>query len=173
MSTGPRLSPEQHALVRTCLKRAVTCFPTYATAWAMRSLLELDEDRFAFKAKARAYTDRPAASGKERLVQKERAARPSRSAAIRAATETALLVPELQYARLEPFMSDNVMVENCTFAEIEVGESFSLERTVTKQDIELYSTVSGDARSDPSRRGVRQRGRSSRGRSPTACSRPG
>ena len=42
-------------------------------------------------------------------------------------------------------MSDNVMVENRTFAEIEVGESFSLERTVAKQDIELYATVSGDA----------------------------
>ena len=110
----------------------------------MRSLLELDEDRFAFKAKARAYTDRPAAGGGERLVQKECAAGVP-VAAIRAATETALLVPELQFARLEPFMSDNVMVENRTFDEIEIGESASLERTVTKQDIELYATVSGDA----------------------------
>jgi hypothetical protein len=78
------------------------------------------------------------------LVQKECAADVP-VAAIRAATEIALLVPELQFARLEPFMSDNVMVENRTFTEIEVGESVSLERTVTKQDIELYATVSGDA----------------------------
>jgi TolB-like protein len=41
------LSPEQHALVRRCLERAVARFPGYATAWAMLSLLELDEARFA------------------------------------------------------------------------------------------------------------------------------
>jgi adenylate cyclase len=42
------LSPEQHALVRTCLEEAVARFPSYATAWAMLSLVDLDEDRFAF-----------------------------------------------------------------------------------------------------------------------------
>ena len=41
-------SPEAHALVGSCLKRAVDRFPGYATAWAMLSLLALDEDRFAF-----------------------------------------------------------------------------------------------------------------------------
>ena len=41
-------SPEAHALVRQCLERAVARFPGYATAWAMLSLLALDEDRFAF-----------------------------------------------------------------------------------------------------------------------------
>jgi TolB-like protein len=42
------LSPEQHGAVRTCLQRAVARFPNYSTAWAMLSLLALDEDRFAF-----------------------------------------------------------------------------------------------------------------------------
>ena len=42
-------------------------------------------------------------------------------------------------------MSDDAMVENRTFDEIEIGESASLSRTVTKQDIELFATVSGDA----------------------------
>ena len=42
------LSPEQHALVRTCLEQAVARFPGYATAWAMLSLLELDEHRFTY-----------------------------------------------------------------------------------------------------------------------------
>ena len=37
------------------------------------------------------------------------------------------------------------LIENRTFDEIALGESASLERTVTKQDIELYATVSGDA----------------------------
>src|SRR6476620_9437362 len=37
------------------------------------------------------------------------------------------------------------LIENRTFDEIVLGESASLERTVTKQDIELYATVSGDA----------------------------
>jgi adenylate cyclase len=40
--------PEAHALVRGCLERAVVRYPGYATAWAMLSLLVLDEDRFAF-----------------------------------------------------------------------------------------------------------------------------
>ncbi len=43
---GP--SPELHALLRKCLEGAVARYPGYATAWAMLSLLALDEDRFAF-----------------------------------------------------------------------------------------------------------------------------
>ena len=35
-------------MVRGCLERAVARFPSYATAWAMLSLVALDEDRFAF-----------------------------------------------------------------------------------------------------------------------------
>ena len=41
-------SPESHAMVRQCLESAVAHFPGYATAWAMLSLVALDEDRFAF-----------------------------------------------------------------------------------------------------------------------------
>ena len=41
-------SPESHAMVRQCLESAVARFPGYATAWAMLSLVALDEDRFAF-----------------------------------------------------------------------------------------------------------------------------
>ncbi|MEZ0304810.1 MAG: adenylate cyclase [Hyphomicrobiaceae bacterium] len=41
-------SPELHTLVRKCLEGAVARFPGYATAWAMLSLVALDEDRFAF-----------------------------------------------------------------------------------------------------------------------------
>ena len=42
-------------------------------------------------------------------------------------------------------MDKTELIENRTFDEITIGESASLERTVTKQDIELYATVSGDA----------------------------
>lgn len=42
------LSEESHAAIRTCLERAVTLHPEYATAWAMLSVLYLDEDRFGF-----------------------------------------------------------------------------------------------------------------------------
>ena len=42
-------------------------------------------------------------------------------------------------------MDKSELIENRTFDEITIGESASLERTVTKQDIELYATVSGDA----------------------------
>lgn len=42
------LSPGLHAAVRDCLERAVARFPDYATAWAMLSVVYLDEDRFAF-----------------------------------------------------------------------------------------------------------------------------
>ena len=41
-------------------------------------------------------------------------------------------------------MTDPMLVDR-TFDEITIGESASLERTVTKQDIELYAAVSGDA----------------------------
>jgi len=42
------LSPASHAAIRTCLERAVARYPSYATAWAMLSMLYLDEDRFGF-----------------------------------------------------------------------------------------------------------------------------
>ncbi len=42
------LSEENHAAIRTCLERAVASYPDYATAWAMLSVLYLDEDRFGF-----------------------------------------------------------------------------------------------------------------------------
>jgi adenylate cyclase len=37
-----------HAAIRTCLERAVVRYPSYTTAWAMLSMLYLDEDRFGF-----------------------------------------------------------------------------------------------------------------------------
>ena len=42
-------------------------------------------------------------------------------------------------------MGDAELVENRTFDEIELGESASFERTVTRRDIELFAAVSGDA----------------------------
>lgn len=42
------LSEESHAAIRTCLERTVALHPDYATAWAMLSVLYLDEDRFGF-----------------------------------------------------------------------------------------------------------------------------
>ena len=42
------LSPEGHASVRSCLQAAVTRYPGYATAWAMLSMIYLDEDRYRF-----------------------------------------------------------------------------------------------------------------------------
>jgi tetratricopeptide (TPR) repeat protein len=42
------LSPEAHLTARECLESAVARYPTYATAWAMSSILYLDEDRFQF-----------------------------------------------------------------------------------------------------------------------------
>jgi acyl dehydratase len=35
-------------------------------------------------------------------------------------------------------------IENRTFGEIQVGDSVSLSRTLTKQDIELFAVMSGD-----------------------------
>jgi len=46
------LSEESHAAIRTCLERSVARYPDYATAWAMLSVLYLDEDRFAFNPRA-------------------------------------------------------------------------------------------------------------------------
>ncbi|QEL21955.1 adenylate cyclase [Bosea sp. F3-2] len=45
------LSAESHAAIRTCLERAIGAHPSYATAWAMLSILYLDEDRFGFNPK--------------------------------------------------------------------------------------------------------------------------
>ncbi|TAY17517.1 adenylate cyclase [Rhizobium leguminosarum] len=42
------LSAEAHARVRDCLEAAVARFPSYATAWAMLSIVYLDEDRYKF-----------------------------------------------------------------------------------------------------------------------------
>jgi adenylate cyclase len=42
------LSAASHAAIRGCLERAVARYPSYATAWAMLSILYLDEDRFGF-----------------------------------------------------------------------------------------------------------------------------
>jgi TolB-like protein/cytochrome c-type biogenesis protein CcmH/NrfG len=46
------LSEESHAAIRTCLERAVALHPDFATAWAMLSVLYLDEDRFGFNPRA-------------------------------------------------------------------------------------------------------------------------
>ncbi|KRD60891.1 adenylate cyclase [Ensifer sp. Root278] len=42
------LSPETHLNARDCLESVVARYPSYATAWAMSSILYLDEDRFRF-----------------------------------------------------------------------------------------------------------------------------
>ncbi len=36
------------------------------------------------------------------------------------------------------------LIENCTFDEIEIGDSADLERTLSWRDIELFAVVSGD-----------------------------
>lgn len=46
------LSAESHVAIRSCLERAVAAYPGYATAWAMLSILYLDEDRFGFNPRA-------------------------------------------------------------------------------------------------------------------------
>nr|WP_205934188.1 adenylate cyclase [Rhizobium leguminosarum] len=45
------LSIERHGEVRNCLESAVARYPSFATAWAMLSILYLDEDRFRFNRK--------------------------------------------------------------------------------------------------------------------------
>ncbi|OCP35172.1 adenylate cyclase [Ensifer sp. LC163] len=42
------LSRETHLIARDCLESAVARYPAYATAWAMSSIVYLDEDRFRF-----------------------------------------------------------------------------------------------------------------------------
>ncbi len=42
------LSPETHLNARECLESVIARYPGYATAWAMSSILYLDEDRFRF-----------------------------------------------------------------------------------------------------------------------------
>jgi len=46
------LTEESHGANRACLERAVAVHPDYATAWAMLSVLYLDEDRFGFNPRA-------------------------------------------------------------------------------------------------------------------------
>ena len=46
------LSAEAHAGTRDCLKSTVERYPTYSTAWAMLSILYLDEERFKFNREA-------------------------------------------------------------------------------------------------------------------------
>jgi len=46
------LTEESHAAIRACLERTVEGHPDYATAWAMLSVLYLDEDRFGFNPRA-------------------------------------------------------------------------------------------------------------------------
>ena len=44
--------PALHAEVRGCLERAVAAYPRHATAWAMLSVIYLDEDRYRFNPEA-------------------------------------------------------------------------------------------------------------------------
>ncbi|WP_183881762.1 adenylate cyclase [Rhizobium sp. BK512] len=46
-----QLAVDQHATVRNCLERAVERYPSFATGWAMLSLVYLDEERFRFNAR--------------------------------------------------------------------------------------------------------------------------
>lgn len=50
------LSVERHAGVRECLESAVARYPQYATAWAMLSIIYLDEDRFRYNPKSNRST---------------------------------------------------------------------------------------------------------------------
>jgi TolB-like protein/tetratricopeptide (TPR) repeat protein len=50
------LHPARHAQVRDCLESAVARYPSFATAWAMLSIIYLDEDRFKFNARPGATT---------------------------------------------------------------------------------------------------------------------
>ncbi|MGX9990517.1 adenylate cyclase [Rhizobium sp. Z1P35] len=45
------LSSERHGEVRNCLESAVARYPSFATAWAMLSIIYLDEDHFRFNRK--------------------------------------------------------------------------------------------------------------------------
>ncbi|MDP9813116.1 TolB-like protein/tetratricopeptide (TPR) repeat protein [Rhizobium tibeticum] len=46
------LTVKQHANVRSCLENAVERYPTFATGWAMLSILYLDEERFRFNTRS-------------------------------------------------------------------------------------------------------------------------
>jgi TolB-like protein len=46
------LNAPQHAYLRTCLESAIARYPTYATAWAMLSMIYLDEHRFKYNQKS-------------------------------------------------------------------------------------------------------------------------
>ncbi|EPE97163.1 adenylate cyclase [Rhizobium grahamii] len=50
------LSAERHAAVRACLETAVADHPTFATGWAMLSMVYLDESRFKFNTRNDAST---------------------------------------------------------------------------------------------------------------------
>ena len=41
-------------------------------------------------------------------------------------------------------MTDGTMIENRTFDEIKVGDTASISRTLTEEDIQLFALVSGD-----------------------------
>ncbi|ANL89123.1 adenylate cyclase [Rhizobium phaseoli] len=43
-----QLTVDQHANVRNCLEHAVERYPSFSTAWAMLSIIYLDEERFRF-----------------------------------------------------------------------------------------------------------------------------
>ena len=47
-------------------------------------------------------------------------------------------------------------IENRTFDEIQLGDSASLTRTLTMEDIQLFAVMSGDIRSHPCGRGICQ-----------------
>lgn len=46
------LTVKQHANVRSCLENAVERYPTFATGWAMLSIIYLDEERFRFNTRS-------------------------------------------------------------------------------------------------------------------------
>ena len=48
------LDQPTHASVKQCLERAVQHFPGYATAWALLSIMDIDELRFRYRIKATA-----------------------------------------------------------------------------------------------------------------------
>ncbi|WP_425351448.1 adenylate cyclase [Rhizobium phaseoli] len=47
-----QLAADQHANVRNCLEHAVERYPSFSTAWAMLSIIYLDEERFRFNARS-------------------------------------------------------------------------------------------------------------------------
>ncbi|TCL71349.1 adenylate cyclase [Rhizobium sp. BK251] len=50
------LSPETHEKARNCLENSAARYPAYATAWAMLSIIYLDEGRFRFNMRPDAQT---------------------------------------------------------------------------------------------------------------------